>query len=219
MYKFSHLFWTKFYATISWSNTMTPYLIFAYFLLYFAIAFVGRSLLVWRKTGINPYQLGTADNAHDFAGRVFRFLIISSFIVVISYTFFPSFYAIYFTPLTWLQQPLLFTFGTTLLLGSLAWITLAQIHMGNSWRIGIDEQTPAGLVQTGLFAWSRNPIFLGMRLNLLGFFLVMPNAFSLAIWLLGDVVIQMQVRLEEPFLRQQYGVQYENYCQKTGRWL
>jgi protein-S-isoprenylcysteine O-methyltransferase Ste14 len=198
---------------------MTPYLIFAYFLLYFAIAFVGRSLWVWHKTGVNPYHLGTADNAHDFAGRVFRFLIISSFIVVISYTFFPAFYALYFTPLSWLKHPFWLASGATLLVGSLVWITLAQLHMGHSWRIGIDEQTPAELVQTGLFAWSRNPIFLGMRLNLLGFFLVMPNAFSLAIWLLGDVVIQMQVRLEEQFLRQQYGVQYENYCQKTGRWL
>jgi protein-S-isoprenylcysteine O-methyltransferase Ste14 len=58
-----------------------------------------------------------------------------------------------------------------------------------------------------------------MRANLLGLFLVMPNAVTLTIWLLGDVLIQIQVYLEEAFLRQQHGPAYDQYSQQVPRWL
>jgi protein-S-isoprenylcysteine O-methyltransferase Ste14 len=32
--------------------------------------------------------------------------------------------------------------------------------MGNSWRIGIDEEKDSALVESGVFRRSRNPIFL-----------------------------------------------------------
>jgi protein-S-isoprenylcysteine O-methyltransferase Ste14 len=91
--------------------------------------------------------------------------------------------------------------------------------MGNAWRIGIDRTTATDLVQTGLFQYSRNPIFLGMRLNLLGLFLVLPNAAMLAIWLVGDVLMQIQVRLEEAHLHQLHGDAYHFYRQRVRRWL
>ncbi|MCL4262614.1 MAG: hypothetical protein KJ069_05345 [Anaerolineae bacterium] len=71
----------------------------------------------------------------------------------------------------------------------------------------------------GVYGRSRNPIFLGMRGNLLGLLLVMPNAVTLTVWLLGDVLIQIQVYLEEAHLRQQHGRAYEHYCRQVPRWL
>ncbi|NJN54752.1 MAG: hypothetical protein HC804_08380 [Anaerolineae bacterium] len=58
-----------------------------------------------------------------------------------------------------------------------------------------------------------------MRINLLGLFLILPNAVTLTIWISGDVLIQMQVYLEEAYLRQQHGLAYEQYCQEVRRWL
>jgi protein-S-isoprenylcysteine O-methyltransferase Ste14 len=72
--------------------------------------------------------------------------------------------------------------------------------MGKSWRIGIDEERPATLVRQGVFGLSRNPIFLGMMVTLLGLFLSIPNAVTLLVLALGVVLIQIQVRLEEEFL-------------------
>lgn len=91
--------------------------------------------------------------------------------------------------------------------------------MGRSWRIGIDEENKTELVTAGMFRVSRNPIFLGMRLNLLGLFLILPNAVTLAIWLLGDVAIQLQVFLEEEFLQQAHGTAYQQYQATTARYL
>ena len=45
-------------------------------------------------------------------------------------------------------------------------LILALLSFGNSWRIGIDTRTPGQLVTTGIFAFSRNPIFVFMDLYL-----------------------------------------------------
>ena len=48
---------------------------------------------------------------------------------------------------------------------SLVIMLVAQAQMGLSWRIGIDEKNRTGLVTQGLFALSRNPIFLSLRIT------------------------------------------------------
>ena len=197
---------------------MSQYSLFLYFIAYMLIAFVWRSFLIWRKTGVNPYVLGKADNAHDFIGKLFRVLVITALLVVLISTFAPTAYA-YLAPVMWLQHPILAGVGWGLLLVSLIWIAAAQGQMGLSWRIGIDTQHQTDLVQTGLFRLSRNPIFLGMRLNLLGLFFVLPNAVTLVILILGDALLQIQVRLEETFLQEQHGEPYRLYCQQVKRWL
>lgn len=91
--------------------------------------------------------------------------------------------------------------------------------MGESWRIGIDEERRAPLVRKGVFGLSRNPIFLGMISTLLGLFLVIPTAVTLLVLGLGVVLIQIQVRLEEEFLSGAHGRDYEEYRSDVRRWL
>ena len=139
-------------------------------------------------------------------------------IVVILYIFFSEGYKI-LAPIEWLNHPALIWIGVGLLIIALLWILLAQSNMGRSWRIGVDQDVKTDLVQNGLFAISRNPIFLGMRIMLIGFFLVLPNAVTFAIWLLGDSLMQIQVRLEEAHLRQIHGDAYNAYARRVRRWL
>ena len=98
--------------------------------------------------------------------------------------------------------------GVILLLTSIAWTVVPQAQMGESWRIGIDEERRTPLVRKGVFGLSRTPIFLGMMLTLSGLFLVIPNAVTLAVLALGVVLIQIQVRLEEEFLSRTHGIAY-----------
>ncbi len=91
--------------------------------------------------------------------------------------------------------------------------------MQESWRIGIDQDHQTMLIRNGLFGISRNPIFLGMRWMLLGFFLILPNALTLTLWLLGDALMQIQVRLEEAYLTQQHGLRYSEYKLQVKRWI
>jgi protein-S-isoprenylcysteine O-methyltransferase Ste14 len=170
-----------------------------YLVIYFAIAFVWRSVVVYRTTGINPYVLGGSDNAYDYIGVVFRLTFLAVVGVIILFSVFSSVYT-YAAPIVWLERDAARWFGLVLLVVSLVWTAVAQVQMGASWRIGIDKKTRTELVEKGLFKVSRNPIFLGMRLALLGFFLTIPNAVTLLTLVLGDILMQIQVRLEEEHL-------------------
>lgn len=189
-----------------------------YLLFYFGAAFFWRSYQTWRATGINPYRLNTGDSLHHMIGLWFRILSLGVGGVVLTYALFPSLY-VYLGPIHWLNTMPVTAVGISLLLVSLVWVLLAQAHMGNSWRIGIDEAHKTTLVTRGIYGRFRNPIFLGMRGNLLGLFLVIPNALTFAIWIVGDVLIQLQVYLEEAYLLKHHGLMYEEYYRHTRRWL
>ena len=107
--------------------------------------------------------------------------------------------------------------GLGLLAFAIIWTIIAQGHMKNSWRIGIDTETKTELIKTGLFQISRNPIFFGMIVSLVGLFLTTPNALTGLFLILGYVLIQIQIRLEEEFLTEQHGQNYTDYKQKVRR--
>jgi protein-S-isoprenylcysteine O-methyltransferase Ste14 len=109
--------------------------------------------------------------------------------------------------------------GVSLLLFSPVWTVLAQAQMGESWRTGIDQKHRTNLVQSGVFSLSRNPIFFGMMVTLLGLFLVIPNALTLLALVMGVVLIQIQVRLEEQFLANSHGDEYTEYKYRVRRWF
>jgi len=189
-----------------------------YLVVYFAVAFVWRSVVVYRTTGINPYVLGGSDNAYDYIFVVFRLTFLAVVGVIILFSAFSSAYD-YTAPIVWLESHVVRGFGLVLLVASLIWTAIAQMQMGKSWRIGIDKKNRTELVEKGLFKVSRNPIFLGMRLALIGFFLTIPNAITLLTMVLGDVLMQIQVRLEEEHLRNLHGENYAEFCRKVRRWI
>ena len=192
--------------------------LFLYFLLFFGLAFILPTYRVWRSTGVNPYKLGSSDSAHDFIGKIFRLLMLACFLVVILFAFFPNVYQL-LLPIPYVTNNIFITSGAVLLLIALFWVLIAQNHMRKSWRIGIDEDVKTELVQNGLFKISRNPIFLGMRIMLLGLFLIIPNAVTLVILITGELLIQIQVRLEEDFLTRAHGESYLAYQKQVHRWI
>lgn len=197
---------------------MTGYFLTIYLTIYFAVAFVLPSYRVWKRTGVNPVTFRGADTAHDYIGRLFKIVMLGLTAAILVYAFAPQYYE-FLLPVTWLESKTLQIIGTVLLLLSLGWTVLAQIQMGNSWRIGIDEDKKTDLVQTGVFSFSRNPIFLGMIVTITGFFLIMPNALTLLVSAIGYILIQIQVRLEEEFLTRIHGTDYENFRRAVRRWL
>lgn len=102
------------------------------------------------------------------------------------------------------------------LVGALA----AQLTMGASWRIGVDETETTELVTRGLFARVRNPIFTCMGLTALGTAMLVPNPWAVAGVLLSVAGIELQVRfVEEPHLRRIHGVAYACYAARAGRFV
>lgn len=189
-----------------------------YLFAYFGAAFFWRSFVVWKRTGVNPLVFRGSDDAHDYIGRAFKLLCAVAAAAVVVYSASDRLYK-YLTPVCWLEHPALRLAGVALLLVALAWTIAAQAQMGDSWRIGIDEERRTPLVKEGIFGLSRNPIFLGMQLTLLGLFAVTPNAVTLLVLGLGVVLMHVQVRLEEEFLSRVHGEQYAEYRRLVRRWL
>ena len=189
-----------------------------YLLVYLVAAFVWRSYLVWKKTGINPVTFKGSDTAHDFIGRMFKALFVLILLVVTVFAFLPTLYR-FLLPIDWLDHPWVRGSGVALLVLSLLWTAVAQGQMGSSWRIGIDNENSTQLVHHGLFSVSRNPIFIGMMITLVGLILVIPNAITLLTLVLGSVLIGIQVRLEEEHLKNVQGRAYEEYSAKVRRWI
>ena len=189
-----------------------------YLVAYVIAAFFCRSYVVWKKTGVNPVVFKGSDSTHDFIGRVFKLLFVLLVAVVFVYSFLPDAYK-YLLPIPWLERSWSKSTGVILLTASLAWTVLAQAQMGESWRIGIDDAHETRLVKIGVFGISRNPIFLGMMVTLFGLFLVIPNALTLLVIVVGVVVINIQVRLEEEYLKTTHGDEYVSYSQRVRRWI
>lgn len=96
---------------------------------------------------------------------------------------------------------------------------MAQMHMGQSWRIGAAEGETGAMVEDGPFALSRNPVFLGQMLLFAGLFLVFPDLVQAGLTLVLLVAIHWQVRLEEQVLAADHGEAYRAYCRRVPRWL
>ena len=195
---------------------MAPYLLL-FFALFFAAAFVWPTWRLWKRDRVNALVLPGDDSAEGSVGRWFRFALVSIFVLLAALSLGLPVSSV--GPLPWAEGPLVRLMGWTLLALSLAWVVLAQAQMGASWRIGIDAASSPPLVTSGIFRLSRNPIFLGMRASLLGLFLVLPNAVTLSILLSGEILIQVQVRLEERHLSAAHGSGYDGYRAGVGRWL
>jgi len=74
-------------------------------------------------------------------------------------------------------------------------------------------------VTRGIFAVSRNPIYVGFFVFLLGQFLVFPSWTPLIALGVATVVFHRQVLREEEFMRQRYGQEYAEYCGRVRRYF
>jgi protein-S-isoprenylcysteine O-methyltransferase Ste14 len=97
---------------------------------------------------------------------------------------------------------------------------LAQMQMGSSWRIGVDESESTDLITAGLFSLVRNPIYTFMLIAWSGFALMVPTWLALASVLIGLVGLEIQVRMvEEPHLLRTQGEPYRAWASRVGRFV
>ena len=102
--------------------------------------------------------------------------------------------------------------GLLLLLWSL-------VSFGRSFRVGIDIDHPDGLITTGVFAFSRNPIYVAFATIMVGQFLILPNWILLVYIGAGVWLFHRQVLREEEYLRKHYGPEYLQYCKRVRRYF
>jgi len=96
---------------------------------------------------------------------------------------------------------------------------LTLVSFGDSFRVGIDKNKPDKLVTSGMFAISRNPIYVCFLTFFTGLFLIHHNIVILAAVVVFALAIHRQVLREEKFLSSLHGEKYDEYCKKVRRYL
>lgn len=96
---------------------------------------------------------------------------------------------------------------------------IAQVSIGKSWRVGIDENAKPGLVTNGVYKYVRNPTYTGLYLLCAGVWIINPS-FLYSYWILVFfIMMEFQVRCEEEWLEARYGSEYTEYCKRTKRYI
>jgi len=164
-----------------------------------------------KRRGIEAMQFGKIDKT-DF--------LIPPFVLFYIYTVFANAFGLplistqeffHSVVISWIG--VLFCFvGLLILLWSL-------ISFGQSFRVGIDTDHADKLVTSGVFAYSRNPIYVGFAIILMGQFLIFSNWILLIYLAAATWLFHRQVIREEDFMKKHYGQEYAEYCNQVRRYL
>lgn len=95
----------------------------------------------------------------------------------------------------------------------IAFVATGQLGWGNAF--GAKE----GLRTDGIFAYSRNPIYLATLLGLFGWGLLYPTGMSIMTLAFWGVLYVVAVFLEERWLGGVYGAAFDAYCKKVRRFI
>ena len=71
------------------------------------------------------------------------------------------------------------------------------------------------LITTGIYAYTRNPMYFGAIIMILGWFLVLPFTFLLISTILFTIMFYITAKSEEKKLSQKFGREYIKYKQKV----
>jgi protein-S-isoprenylcysteine O-methyltransferase Ste14 len=175
------------------------------------LGMVATRVLLMKRQGIRAMKFGDTDKK-DF--------LIPPFALFYFYVVFAAAFALP-TPSTAeiFHSESVSWFGVAVCLAGLALLLWSLISFGKSFRVGIDTRRPDNLVTNGIFAHSRNPIYVAFALILIGQFLIFSNWILLMYAGAAAVLFHRQVLREEEYLQKHYGQEYTDYCNRVRRYL
>jgi protein-S-isoprenylcysteine O-methyltransferase Ste14 len=110
--------------------------------------------------------------------------------------------------------------GACLVAVGVAMTVWSQLHMRESWRIGVDRGSNTDLVTDGPFRLVRNPIYSASILFVIGIAMLLPYVPTLVGVAALIAGLEIQVRwVEEPHLIASHGATYIDWARRTGRFL
>ena len=109
--------------------------------------------------------------------------------------------------------------GFSILLG-----LMLLVHAGGMFKVAetdlIPFQNVTTLVTKGVYRVTRNPMYLGMTLVLLGTAITVGALSALFVPPVFMAIIEWRfIRPEEAMLRELFGEEFETYCSQVRRWL
>ena len=183
----------------------------------FYSAYLGKKI-AQRRQGITTNQIGKGDKPRKvlLIENIMGWATFSVIpIEIISVILYPK-----MTLIPVLKSfPILQWTGLAIAAIGVAFFIVAMLTMSDSWRAGIPDSDKTVFVQKGIYRISRNPAFVGFDLMYIGLLLAFPNIIHLLFAIFPIVMLHLQIRQEEVFLRNTFGAEYEEYCRKVRRYI
>jgi protein-S-isoprenylcysteine O-methyltransferase Ste14 len=183
-----------------------------------ALFYTAKLLAMRARSGISHAELDSHSRSQTWAHRLFHGFRAVIWSICVTRVFVPEIDTI-LVPLSIFQHPFEASLGLLLLLLGLFLILYVQEYLGLAWFSGIREEGPQELVSSGPYSVIRHPIFVGITLGQIGFFLALPSIFSLLCLGIGIVVLIIQGRLEEQRMEAAFGQIWRDYAARTPAFL
>jgi protein-S-isoprenylcysteine O-methyltransferase Ste14 len=175
------------------------------------IGMVLTRVLVMRRKGIEAMNFGKIDKTDFLIPPFALFYFYCVFAAAFNWPSVSRQEFIHSGVITWL--------GVIICTAGLLGLLWSLVSFGLSFRVGLDAEHPDRLITSGIFAYSRNPIYVAFAFILLGQFLIFSNWILLVYVLAAIWLFHRQVMREEGYLKVHYGQGYADYCQRVRRYL
>ena len=91
----------------------------------------------------------------------------------------------------------------------------ARQHLGWKMMMGLKGKS----IATGIYKYTRNPMYIGDVALCVGFALICNSLLIYVVAIIGFILFLFTPLAEEPWLREQYGTQYDNYVSSVARFI
>jgi protein-S-isoprenylcysteine O-methyltransferase Ste14 len=179
-----------------------------FYKLFFSVVWIAF-FLYWQIKAGNTKTTQRLEPAASRMLRVFIFLIA---IVLLSTTR---------IPLPWLYLQLWpagiwqFWVGAAVTIAGLLFAVWARVHLGRNWSRSVTIKQGHELITTGPYAVVRHPIYTGILTGFLGMAIAISQVRGLVVCALIFLAFWIKLRMEEQWMRSQFGETYAAYARKT----
>jgi protein-S-isoprenylcysteine O-methyltransferase Ste14 len=166
-------------------------------------------LLYW---GIKSAGTKTTHRVEPAASRILRALALLIVIVLLSTTR---------IPLPWLYRQLWpsgiwsFSVGGAVTIAGLLFAVWARQHLASNWSSSVTIKQGHELITTGPYGLVRHPIYTGILTGFLGTEIALAQVRGLIAFVLVLLGFWTKLRMEERWMRSQFGETYATYAHRT----
>jgi protein-S-isoprenylcysteine O-methyltransferase Ste14 len=154
----------------------------------------------------------TTQRLEPAASRILRVCIFLIAVVLLSTTSIPLPW-LYFQ--LWPQGLWSFWLGAAVTIAGLLFAVWARVYLGSNWSRSVTIKQDHELIITGPYARVRHPIYTGILTGLLGTAIALSEVRGLIALVLFFVAFWIKLRMEEEWMRSQFGETYTTYAHQT----
>ncbi len=172
------------------------------------IAFLLYWQIIWARTAGTK----TTQRIEPAASRILRALVFVVVIVLLTTTWIPLRW-LYFQ--LWPSGLLAFWIGAAVIVVGLLFAVWARRHLGSNWSRAVTIKQGHELITTGPYTVVRHPIYTGILTGFLGTAIALAQVRGFIGVALVFLSFWAKLRLEEEWMRSQFGETYATYAHRT----